>query len=93
MKNGFSGIISMLINRRHKIRLLTELQFCPTSSKQSGVQSDSVFVLLFCSTLCQCYLSALARKRGKVARDLTSELASVVVGFKSNKGSQKESTA
>ena len=24
----------MLMNRRHKMRLLTELQFCPTSSKQ-----------------------------------------------------------
>ena len=48
----FNVIIVMLINRRHKIRLLTKLQFCPTSSfkdnpKLLPVGDGFGFLLLF----------------------------------------------
>ena len=42
-KSVLCGIISMLINRRHKIRLLIELQFCPTSSEKSTCDRKCFF--------------------------------------------------
>ena len=61
----------------HKVRN------CCANTKQNGVQSDSAFVLLFCSILCQCQLSERSEEKGQLAEQVVSEQRERVVRFKS----------